>query len=641
MTDPTPRVSRQNKIVLIVIAAAGLAAALWLTLAPSRVVGPTPGGPQAPATSDPREAARAEIPEALGLRPDSVAPGTREAAKALPIDPAAAAAAIAKARVDGLLPPRAIPGSALGCPRMAGELGDALVKKTPMAASSFELAMLLGGVLRARGADVEYGLVPKSRFDATELLARRFVVRIKGGAWVAPDGQGVEGAVVLSELDLMGYVLGFRALGALAKNDVDVASRAAGLARRLLPGDPAVGFVTAEVELAHGLSDEARRSFDKAAQLGADAMTWYRLGRNARAEQRPFKADEHFKQAIALDPSFAAPHIELAELALERLDVTLKEEHPAILEAAKKALADAEKADPNAAGIRIVKAHLTSLDGKDDEARALLEEEVRLHPESETGFLVLANTYAAERKDAEAIQTLEAAREKGHASLDVLEGLGTLYAQVGRFDDAKKAFEQALTQNPEDPTYRLQLAQFERESGHVQKARELLAQQNAKFPDEPMGFLLLAQLELASEQPGAAKIQVDHVLARDPNHKEALLLDYLIGVVAQKPAPEARQKAIATLGSRRKLAELLLQNGLSGEAEVVLKDGLGAEPDDVVVPILLAAIYTVTHRPEEAKVLREETLKKIDEAQRAEIDRLFDDAIAQALQAIQPEPLTP
>jgi len=640
MTDPAPRVSRHNKIILVVIAVAGLVAALWLTLAPSRVVGPTPG-PDSPAPSDPREAARAEVPEALGLRPDSVAPGTREAAAALPIDAAQAAEAIAKARADGLLPARPFPGAAPGCPRMAGELGDALVKKTPMAASSFELAMFLGGVLRTRGAEVEYGLVPKTRFAATELLARRFVVRVKGGPWVAPDGQGAEGATALSEIDLVGYIVGFRALGALARNDADVASRAAGLARRLLPGDPAIGFLTALVEAAHGLPDEARRSFDKAAKLGADAMTWYRLGQYARAEQRPFKADEHFKQAIALDPAFAAPHIELAELALERLDVTPKDEHPAILEAANKAIADADKADPNAAGIRIVKAHLTSLEGDNNAARALLEEEVRLHPGSETGFLVLANAYAAEHKDAEALATLEAARAKGHETTDVLEGLGTLYAHTGRFEEARQAFDKALAQNPEDPTYRLQLAQFERESGNVQKARELLEQQTAKFPDEPMGFLLLAQLELASEQPGKAKIQVDRVLAKDPANREARLLDYLIGVVAETPAPEARKRAVEAIGSHRKLAELLLQNGLSGEAEVVLKEGLSAEPDDVVVPILLSAIYTVTNRPEEARLLREETLKKVDQEQRAEIDRLFDDAIAQALRAAQPEPLTP
>ena len=641
MTDQAPRVSRQNKIVLVVIAAAGVIAALWLTLAPNRIAGPTAPDGQRPASSDPREAARAEVPEALALRPDSVAPGTRDAAATLPADAAEAARAIAKARADGLLPTRPIPGAAPGCPRMAGELGDALVKKTPMAASSFELATLLGGVLRTRGAEVEYGLVPKARFSATELLARRFVVRVKGGAWLAPDGEGSEGATALSDTDLIGYVVAFRALGALARNDADVASRAAGLARRLLPDDPAIGFVTAAVEAVGGLADEARRSYDKAAKLGADAMTWYRLGRNARADQRPFKADEHFKQAIALDATFAAPHVELAELALERLDVTPKEEHPALLEAARKAIADAERADPKAAGIRIVKAHLTSLDGKNDEARALLEEETRLHPESETGFVVLANAYAAERKDDEALKTLEAARAKGHETTDVLEGLGTLYANAGRFDDAKKAFAKALDLNPESRTYRLQLAQFERESGNVQKARELLEQQTAKFPDESMGFLLLAQLELASEQPDKAKAAVAKVIARDPHDKDALLLDYLIGVVADKVEAEARKKAVEAIGTRRKLAELLLQNGLSGEAEVVLEEGLTAEPDDVVVPVLLVAIYTVTQRPEEARVLREQTLNKIDPAQRADVEKLFEDAVAQALRAAQPEPLTP
>ncbi len=643
MTDPLPpRISRQSKLVLAVAGVAGIAVALWLTLAPNRIVGPTDDPtPPPPASNDPREAVRADIPDALALSPDGVAPGTRAIAAALPNEASAAAAAIARARVDGLLPARPIPGAAPGAPRMAGELGDAMTKKTPMQASSFELATLLGSVMRSRGGSIEYGAVPKTRFDATELLARRFVVRVKNGPWLSPDGGPSEGAVLLSDLDYLGHVLAMRALGAIANNDGDTASRAAGLARRLLPDDPAVAFVVADAQVLNALPDEARRTYEKAAAVNADAMTWYRLGQRARVELRPFKADEHFKQAAKADPTFAAPHVGLAELVLERLDVTPTDEHASLLEAARKAIADAEKADPNAAGIRIIKAHLTSLDGKNDEARALLEEEVKLHPEEVMSFVMLANVYATERKDAEALKTLEDARARGHETSDVLEGLGTLYSVMNRFDDAKKAFARALELDPEDATYRLQLAQLERQEGNIDKTRALLEAQIAKFPDDPMGGLLLAQLELANEQPGKAKVQIDKVLARDPNNKEAIVLDYFIGVVADKPTPEARAKAVAMIGTRRKLAELLLQNGLTGEAEIVLQEALTAEADDMVVPVLLVAIYTATNRPGEATTLRATTLAKVDPAQRAEIEKLFEDAIAQALKAQQPEPINP
>ncbi len=640
MTDPAPRISRQSKLVLAIAAAAGVTVALWLTLGPTtRVVGPP--GPPAPTHTDPREAVRAEVPEALRLSPDSVAPGTRALAPTLPVPAPEAATAIAKARQDGLLPPRPFPGPAHGAPRMAGELADALVKKAPLTASSFELATLLGGVLKTRGARVAYAAIPGQRFDATELLARRFAVKVEGGPWVAPDGGPTDGAAALDDLDLLGYQLAFRALGALARGDADTASRAAGLARRLLPDDPAIAFVVAETQIANDLPDEARRTFDQAAQRAADAMTWYRLGRHARDEARPFKADEYFRKAAALDPRFAAPQVGLAELALERLDVTPKDEHPALLERANEAIAAAEQADPDALGIRIVKAHLASLAGRDDEARTLLEEEVRLHPEDPMSFVMLANVQAAMERDADALKTLEAARTHGHATVDVLEGLGSLYAMQARYADAIAAYDALLALSPESPLVRLQLAQLEREQGRTQRARQLLDEQVARFPDDAMGSLLLAQLELDADLPDKARHHVARVLARDPSNKEAILLDYMIGAVTRSVTAESRARAIAAVGQRRKLAEMLLQNGLVAEAELVLQDALTAEPDDIVAPVLLVAIYTVTQREAEAKTLREATLDKVDPAQRGELQALFEDAIAQALRASAPAPLNP
>jgi tetratricopeptide (TPR) repeat protein len=642
MTTPTPRISRQSKLVLVIAAAAGLIVALWLTFGPQqRIVGP-PGPPSPPAgDDDPREAVRAEIPEALALRPDSVAPGTRALAATLPVPAPEAAAAIAKARHDGLLPARPLSAPAHGAPRMAGELADAMTKKTPLPASSFELATMLGGVLKTRGARVAYAAIPNARWSATELLARRFAVRVDGGPWVAPDGGPTDGASLLSELDFLGYQLAFRARGAIARGDADTASRAAGLARRLLPDDPAIAFVVAETQALNGLPDEARRTFDRAAQLAADALTWYRLGRFAREEERPFKADEYFNKAAQLDPTFAAPHVGLAELALERLDVTPKDEHPGLIERANEAIAAAERADPDAAGLRIVKAHLASLAGKEDESRALLEEEVRLHPEDPLSFVMLANVYAALERDDDALKTLEDARAAGHASADVLDGLGALYALKGRFADAAAAYDQLLALTPDNPLVRLQLAQLEREQGRLQRARQLLDQQIARFPNDATGALLLAQLELADDKPDKAKLLVARVLSRDPHNKEAILLDYFIAAVGDTVSAEARARAIAAVGARRKLAELLLQNGLVAEAEVVLADAVNAEPDDIVAPVLLVAIYHVTQREAQAKALRESTLAKIDPSQRAEIQALFEDALAQALRAREPQPLSP
>lgn len=644
MSPESRRVSRQSKIVLAVAGAAGLAIALWLTLSPDkRVI--VPDAP--PPTNDPRAALEAEIPEALALSPDTPAPGTKALAPTLPNEAEGVAKAIADARAAGTLPARPAPETAPGAPRMAGELGDAMVKKAVMPASPFELATLLGGVLRTRGASVEYGVVPKTKYAATELLLRRYVVRVKNvngapGPWLAPDGGSVEQAVALSDLDYLGTVLAFRALGAIAKKDVDTAVKAATYARKLLADDAAVAMVVAESQSLNELPDEARRTYEAAAAKEADAMTWYRLGQVARAEARPFKADEYFKKAIALDASFAPPHVGLAELALERIDVTPKEEHAGLISAAKAAIEAADKADPKAAGIRIVKSHFASLDEKPDEARALLEEEVKLHPEVAASFVMLANEYAAEQKDQEALKTLEAAHDHGHETPDIMEGLAVLYGMQGDFDKAKASYRRALELDPENKTYRLQLAQIERQGGNLQKAKELLNEHIAKFPNDPLGRLLLAQTELSDGHPEAAKAEVQKLLAKDPTNTDARVLDYLIGAVMKQVDPEARKNAIAVAGSRRRLAENLLQNGLVDEAEFLLKDALTAEAEDLVAPVLLAAIYTATQREAEAAKLQDEILAKVPEDKREEVRKSFADAIAQALKAKQgPGPLQP
>ncbi len=632
------RTLRPGHVVLLLGGAAMVGTAIWITTratSPEPVLAPT-------AAPDPRAALIGEVPDLFKAPVDAVTGGVRLASDALPKTPAEASAALAAAR--DLLPPRPIPADHPGIPRQAGELADAFVQKKTAQVTSFELATMLGAILRARNTEPEYGFVPKARFAATELAARRFVVRPKTSPvspWLAPDGGTTDGALPLSDAEYLGNLLGFRTLGALARQDAAYASRTAKLAERLLPDDPAILFVLAQSEALAGASDIAQKLFDGAAALDADAMTYYRLGRLARVDEKPFKAEQLFARAAEADPTFALPHIELAELTLERLDLTPKDGHPDLIEKATASLAAADKADPGAPGLRIARAHLLSLkdpEGKNDEARALLVDETKLHPHREEGWVVLANVHAAEGNDQEAIKALEAALTNGIETADVFEGLGTLYASTGKFDEGKRMIERALELNPEDPTYRTQLAQFERHSMNFFKARDLLETQVKKFPDDATAALLLAQLELEQNQPGKARVQTDRLLARDPNNKEAIILGYLIGVVEEKPDPKARAGAIEALGGPRKLAELLLQNGLIPEAETVLKAAVAADDEDLVIPVLLVAIYTAQNRAEEANFLREQTLAKVDPADRAEIQKLFDDAVAQALQARDQKP---
>lgn len=606
------------------------------TAADGAAPAPAPG----PASDDPRGKILAEIPEPLRGDGAAVTDAVKALAATLPTDLGGLAQAVGTAPS---LAPRPFPADAPDAPYTADALAKALTSKLALKVTSFERARLVLAVLASRGVAADLGYVAGARFSATELLARRFVVKTADGAWTAVDGQPLDGAAAekvrpLDALDVAAQDLAFRALGLMAAQQSDLATKAAALARRLRPDDAAIMFVGARTELQNGLLEAASDTMQAAAALESDAMTWYALGRQARLEERPFKADEYFRKAAQADPGFAEPHIGLAEIALDRMDLTPKDQHPALVEAAKKALADARQVDPKARGLRLTEAQVKGIDEDYAGAEALLKEETELHPDDEQAWVTLAQVLAAQQRMDEAVKVLEGARKAGIETTEVLDSLGALYAQQKNYEGALDALERALEKNPSDPDVRAQVAQLKLQKGDLAGAKKLLEEQVVKFPDELNGVLLLAQVELESGEVDKALGHVDQVLKKDPKHREAAILSYMARVATGKPSDEARPAAIEAAGSRKNLAQMFLQNGLVADAEKLLVEALDTDKEDVVVPVLLAAVYASTGRMPEADKLREKTLAPLKDDERAELSKLFDEGIAQALKAVTPPP---
>lgn len=595
------------------------------------------------AADDPRNAVLAEIPEPLRPDPSAVTPAVKALSEKLPKDLPGLAAAIA---AEPSLTARRFPGDAPDAPRSADALAQAIAAKLKVAVAPFERLILMSSILRARNVTPQFGWVQGARHSATELLARRFVLRTPEGAWVSPEGAPVDGAAAekvraLDIVDLHAHDLAFRALGAIAAEDAELGARAAGLARRLRPDDPAILFVAARSELQNGLLEAASATMDKAAAIESDAMTYFALGRQARLEERPFKADEYFRKAAEADPRFAEPHIGLANLALDRMDLTPADQHPALTEAAKKAAADARAADPNARGLRVVEAQLAAMADDYPTAIKLLTEETTLHPDDEQAWMTLAQVQNVQQQPDEALKTLETARKNGLTSTEILNGLGALYVNAEQFDKALEAFQASLEKDPSDPDVRPQIAQLMMRGGDTAGAKKHLEAQVAKFPDTLEPYLLLAQVLLESQQIDAALAQIDKVLSKDAKHREARMLAYLARVATGKPADSYREGAIEAAGSRRNLAQLFFQNGLAAEAEALLVEALEKDDKDVVAPVMLAAIYAATDRVPKAEELRDTVVAALAEADRAEMQKLFDQAIEQGKAQADPTPPIP
>lgn len=623
-----------------VIALTVIAAAVWLTIKATSTSGGGAGG-TAPTTdadappADPGREALAKLPERLRARPDVVTGQVRLAAEKGPGDPAGIVNAIHDAVKAGRFRLRDVESDAPGAPRPADELAAALLgKDVPGEVGTLELTALAGALFEARDlGKPQYGRAPGARFDATALVARRYVVRADQGAWLATDGESVDQSAVVpfDEVAMMANVLAWRALGAMVAGDDDLASTAANQARRLAPDDPAIAFVVGKTQINAGLVEMGVATMERVAKDHADALTWQVLGRMERIQEKPFRADQDFRKAIAADPAYVPPHLQLAELALERLDVTPQAEHEGILAQAEAELDAARKIDPKAPGIRVIGAHIAALREDTDKAIALLKEETELNPTSEDGWLILAQVYAVNERDTDAIAALRGAVAAGVESADIEKALGLLLASSGAFDEAYPHVKKALALNPRDNEIRPQLAQLERARSHADEALRLMEEQVEQFPDDALGSLLLAQLELDAKNYDIALKRLDKLVKEQPDNKDAVMLRYLGMLMAGRADQGSLDAAVAAVGSRRQVAEILLEQGRVVDAEALLKDALESEPEDALVPVYLVGIYVGTGRDAEAQALREATLAPLSADDKADVEALFNTATEQAM----------
>ena len=81
------------------------------------------------------------------------------------------------------------------------------------------------------------------------------------------------------------------------------------------------------MQLFNELTDMGMAALEAVAKDHADAMTWQTLGDYAAQNRQLFKAQQYYQRAAAADPKFARPHVMMAQLALERIEVTPKEQH--------------------------------------------------------------------------------------------------------------------------------------------------------------------------------------------------------------------------------------------------------------------------------------------------------------------------
>jgi len=222
------------------------------------------------------------------------------------------------------------------------------------------------------------------------------------------------------------------------------------------------------------------------------------LGELKRQGSDPVAAEVAYRRALELNPNLSSSHFGYAQLLFWNFGRD---------EAALAEFERARQLDPVKTRRSGASTYLQAL-GRFDEARALLEEDIREYPESAWSHLALGTLYAEKFGQFElALQTLRRGYSLDPASVVYPKAIGDLYARIGDAERAIEWYERTLAIAPEaqnGPLLRLFILYWR---GERDKFRALSASVTAVQAGPYFGNFLwvFKEFELREGRPGPAR----------------------------------------------------------------------------------------------------------------------------------------
>lgn len=293
---------------------------------------------------------------------------------------------------------------------------------------------------------------------------------------------------------------------------------------RVQPQDLASRFNLTRAYLEAGRTREALRTAEELSALDKDnVQVHFTLGVLLASEKQHRAAQAELEQANALQPNtFEILHnlggvylrneeYSRAELVLNRA-LTLKPDSPETLyllaqvdsEHHKPAdaldlLARAHKLAPANADITFLFARVCMSENYYEDAIPLLESALGTSPERADLRAALGESYFMSGKVEKAI-----AEFKQLIALDPAARsyafMGLSYRQLGRFDEARKYFEEGLKKDPRNTACLFNMGYIEEHQGHHAAAEHFFQEALGSSPDYPEALLELANLRIAGKR---------------------------------------------------------------------------------------------------------------------------------------------
>jgi predicted Zn-dependent protease len=319
-----------------------------------------------------------------------------------------------------------------------------------------------------------------------------------------------------------------------------------------------------------------------------------------RAKQgRLNEAETLFTRAVTKEPRYSGARTNLAYLYLQKRE-------PAKAVVQLKEVANLEPGNPQVL-VALGDAHLANGSFADAEEQYLSALQGRLDNAAALLGLARISRQKGELKEVTIFLTRIAALINDSSSPEFLYNFASLAMQVGMFDPAKSALENALKQRPTEPAYMLALGIAVLRKGDLFEAEKL--------------FRRLIQMQPASEQ---GQVHLGYVLLNQKKYDEARLwleksarsrapmpeVFYYLGLVAQEQSDDAKaillfEKAVQKLPNYAHARIALgasyikLRNYTRAKAE--LEIAVKLDPDEPKAHYNLALLYARLKDPARAQ----------------------------------------
>jgi len=251
-----------------------------------------------------------------------------------------------------------------------------------------------------------------------------------------------------------------------------------------------------------------------------EAYTEFLLGINSLAESSfdsLLRAEQHFRDAVQLDPEYALAWARLAETYMD-MEGTGAGAFDEMIEAARDAASRALNIDENLAAAMAVLGFAEASAGNREMAEQLLLRAIATEPNDVTAKLYYGGFLWSELRTEEAFAQVDEVLVLDPLSRDAHDRRSFGLMVMGDFDGAIKAAQRTIETNPNSPVgyYREGAAEYARGNWAAAIVKTMHALD--VDPSDPELAMLIGDYYLAIESPVDAKRWYDRASEIDPDH---------------------------------------------------------------------------------------------------------------------------